>query len=218
MRIVILGAAGDGSVVAEAVRDIAEVNADVELLGFLDDGVTTGHIPHGLPVLGGLADWCRMDLDVRFITALHKVKQMARRVQLIEQLGIPPDRWATIIHPTARIARGVPVGPGTFIGQYVVAQPGSSIGAHASVRAGANIGHDASLGNFAYMGPNSTLCGLSILEQAAHLGPNAVVVDGIRVGEYAVVGVASAVTKNVPSRQIVFGMPAVHVGWVDSLS
>jgi sugar O-acyltransferase (sialic acid O-acetyltransferase NeuD family) len=211
VKIIIIGGHGDGTVVAQAIIDLAVVDHSVTVLGFLNDTLRPGTLVHGFPVLGTLDDWDRTESGTQFISALHKIKQMEVRSRRILELAIPKDRWISVVHPTARIANDVQIGHGSFLAQYVVVQPGARIGHHVSVRAGANIGHDAVAEDFAYMGPNSTLCGRAVLQTGAHLGPNAVVVDGKRVGCYAVVGVCSAVTKNVPDREIYFGTPARKV-------
>jgi acetyltransferase-like isoleucine patch superfamily enzyme len=58
------------------------------------------------------------------------------------------------------------------------------------------------------MGPNATLSGRARLMEGAHLGPNAAVLDGMTVGRYAVVGLCSAVTKNVDDFAVCIGVPA----------
>jgi acetyltransferase EpsM len=207
-KVVILGSAGDGAVVAEAIRDLAASGAAISIQGFLDDGVPPGSAPLGAPVLGPLREWSRVDAEVGFIAALHKVAQMEHRARLIASLGIPEARWISVIHPTARVARDVRVGAGSFLAAYAVAQPGSRIGRHVSIRAGANIGHDAVLEDFAYAGPNATLSGRAVLDVGAHLGPNAAVLDQRRVGRFSVVGLCSAVTRDIPDREIWMGVPA----------
>jgi acetyltransferase EpsM len=123
-------------------------------------------------------------------------------------LAIPDNRLATIIHTTACVARNVSIGPGCFIASNVTVQPGAKIDRCVSIRAGANVGHDAELRDFAYMGPNSTLCGRAVLEEGAHLAGNAAVMEDRRVGRYAIVGLASAVLKNVDEFATVLGNPA----------
>jgi acetyltransferase EpsM len=137
---------------------------------------------------------------------------MESRARLIASLGIPEERWISVIHPTARVARDVEVGAGSFVAAYAVVQPGARIGRHVSIRAGANIGHDAVIEDFAYVGPNATLSGRAILQTGAHLGPNAAVLDQRRVGRYAVVGLCSAVTRDIPDREVWMGVPARRVG------
>lgn len=211
LKVVIMGASGDGLVVAQAIRDIERYDKSMQVIGFLDDGCGAESIVHGLPVLGGLASWSDLDDNILFIPALHKLKKMFMRRKLIDQLGVPEERWVTVIHPTATIADDVMVGHGSFIASNVTIQPGAVVLGFASIRAGANIGHDAIMNGYCYMGPSATLCGGAQIEEGVHVGPNAVIVDGIVVGQYAVVGAGSVATKNITAFDVCFGVPARKV-------
>ena len=207
-RIVVLGGPGDGEVVAEVVRACAAAGEAIELVGFLNDALAKGDTVAQAPVLGVLEDWATLSESVVFYPALHKVKQMRSRAQRIAGLGIPEERWTSIIHPDARIAADARIGAGTFVAAYASVQPGASIGRFSSIRAGANIGHHALVGEFCYVGPNCSLSGRAVLEEGAHLAPNAAVAEGVTVGRYAVVGLCSAVTRNVPGHAVYIGVPA----------
>lgn len=209
-EIVILGAAGDAAVVAESVK---AANID-RLVGLLDDSRLKDCMVHGLPILGTLDDWAALPSHVFFIAALHKVKHMRARVARLAELRIPAERWVSVVDCSARVARDARVGRGVYLGPNVVVQPGAVLGDHVSVRAGANIGHDAQVGEYCYLGPNATLCGTTVMERGSHLGPNSCMVDGQRLGAFAVVGVCSAVTKTLPACGIYFGVPAVRIGTV----
>lgn len=47
-----------------------------------------------------------------------------------------------------------------------------------------------------------------ILEKGCYIGTNAIILPGVTVGAYAVVGAGAVVTKNVPSKTVVAGVPA----------
>ena len=51
-------------------------------------------------------------------------------------------------------------------------------------------------------------------EKGASIGANATIRCGITIGEYAMVGAGSVVTKNVRSHALVVGNPARQIGWV----
>ncbi len=53
----------------------------------------------------------------------------------------------------------------------------------------------------------------TLVKKGATLGSNSVILCGVTVGEYAVVGAGSVVTKDVPAHAIVFGNPAVKKGY-----
>jgi sugar O-acyltransferase (sialic acid O-acetyltransferase NeuD family) len=212
-QLVILGAGGDAQVVAEAIRRSAEDGAPVELIGFLDDTLKNQQVA-GLPVFGGLDDWPSLPADVAFIPAIQKVKDMPRRAARLESLGIPAERWARVIHPSAVIARDAHIGHGVYIAACATVQPGCRIGNFATLRASAALGHDAAVEDHGYVGPNATLCGRTVVQYGAHLGPNAVVLDGRTVGRFAVVGIGTAVTKSVADYSVVLGNPGRRVGRV----
>ena len=53
----------------------------------------------------------------------------------------------------------------------------------------------------------------TVVKKGATIGANATLMCGITVGEYAVVGAGSVVTKDVPSHTIVVGNPARFAGY-----
>jgi UDP-2-acetamido-3-amino-2,3-dideoxy-glucuronate N-acetyltransferase len=50
--------------------------------------------------------------------------------------------------------------------------------------------------------------------RGAALGAGAVIIAGVKIGEYATVGAGAVVTKPVPSHALVVGNPARQLGWV----
>lgn len=208
MRIIILGGPGDGIVAAQTVRDMARAGREIELAGFLNDRLPVGEQVLGAPVLGTLKDWATLPDDVMFLPALHKVGDMPARSRLIRDLGIPPQRWASVVHPTACIADDVQVGWGCYIAAHVAVQPGARLGNFVSIRAGGSIGHDVVLHNFTYVGSNATLTGRAQMEEGAHLGPNAVVIDRVIVGTFSIVGAGAAMMKNAHPYSVYLGNPA----------
>ena len=48
----------------------------------------------------------------------------------------------------------------------------------------------------------------TIVRKGASIGSNATILCGIEIGEYAIVGAGSVVTKNVPPNSVVYGNPA----------
>jgi UDP-2-acetamido-3-amino-2,3-dideoxy-glucuronate N-acetyltransferase len=48
----------------------------------------------------------------------------------------------------------------------------------------------------------------------ASIGAGAVIVAGITLGEYCMVGAGGVASRNVPPRALVVGSPAKRIGWV----
>jgi sugar O-acyltransferase (sialic acid O-acetyltransferase NeuD family) len=217
-RIAVLGGPGDGLSVAEAVHRGEAAGQPITLIGFLNDTMARGEMLQGVPILGKLDEWREVDDDILFIPAVQKVKDMPRRVQRIERLEIPNDRWGVVIHPMAAVSSDVEIGVGSFVLSGATIQPGARIGRFAGVRAGAMLGHHCVIGDHTYVGPNATMCGRSVLHEAAHLGPGAVLMEPRVMGRYSIAGISAAVTRDVPEFWIVFGNPAKRVGWVKRLA
>ena len=55
----------------------------------------------------------------------------------------------------------------------------------------------------------------TFVEEGASLGAGSVVLPGVRIGAYAMVGASSLVSRNVPAYRLALGHPARCVGWVD---
>lgn len=55
----------------------------------------------------------------------------------------------------------------------------------------------------------------TIIKKGASIGANATIVCGVTVGEYALIGAGSVVTKDVPAYALVYGSPARVRGKVD---
>ncbi|TLD97767.1 N-acetyltransferase [Helicobacter jaachi] len=55
----------------------------------------------------------------------------------------------------------------------------------------------------------------TIIKNGASIGANATIVCGVEIGEYALIGAGSVVTKDIPSFALYVGNPARQIGWVD---
>jgi UDP-2-acetamido-3-amino-2,3-dideoxy-glucuronate N-acetyltransferase len=57
----------------------------------------------------------------------------------------------------------------------------------------------------------------TIVRRGATVGANATIVCGITIGEYALIGAGSVVTKDVAPHALVYGNPAVQQGWISRM-
>jgi UDP-2-acetamido-3-amino-2,3-dideoxy-glucuronate N-acetyltransferase len=54
----------------------------------------------------------------------------------------------------------------------------------------------------------------TVVKKGASIGANATILCGVSVGEYALIGAGSVVTRDVPAYALVYGNPARVRGWV----
>ena len=55
----------------------------------------------------------------------------------------------------------------------------------------------------------------TLIKNGASIGANATIICGVEIGEYALIGAGSVVTKNVPDFALCVGNPARQIAWVD---
>lgn len=54
----------------------------------------------------------------------------------------------------------------------------------------------------------------TIVKKGASIGANSTIIAGHTIGEYALIGAGSVVTKNVPANTVWFGNPAQQRGYI----
>jgi UDP-2-acetamido-3-amino-2,3-dideoxy-glucuronate N-acetyltransferase len=102
------------------------------------------------------------------------------------------------------------------------------IGDNVTVKSGVFIWDGTRIENNVFLGPNVTLTndmmprskvypesfqGITI-KQGASLGANATILPGVTIGECAMIGAGSVVTKNVPAYAVVVGNPAKVIRYI----
>jgi acetyltransferase-like isoleucine patch superfamily enzyme len=55
----------------------------------------------------------------------------------------------------------------------------------------------------------------TVIQKNASIGAGAILLGGVVIGEFAMVGAGSLVTKNIPPRALVYGNPASIKGWLN---
>ena len=54
----------------------------------------------------------------------------------------------------------------------------------------------------------------TVLKRGASIGANSVIIAGLTIGEYALIGAGSVVTKDIPPHTLWYGNPAKHNGYI----
>jgi FlaA1/EpsC-like NDP-sugar epimerase len=100
----ILGAGGFARETAEAVRAETDADGRWQLLGFLDDDESRhGDLLEGVPVVGPL-DLVADHPDARVMACMGHPGNFFTRKRVVRRLNLAPERWATVVHPSAVIA------------------------------------------------------------------------------------------------------------------
>ncbi|MER6029960.1 acetyltransferase [Streptomyces sp. NPDC001851] len=210
--LLIVGAGGFARETAQAVR----AAADIRLLGHLDDNPALhGTDVDGVPVLGG----CDLVHDLpgaRVVVCVGNPGDYAARARLVRRLALPPDRYATVIHPTAAVSSTSRVGPGSVLLAHCVLTAAVRVGAHVAVMPQVVLTHDDVVEDCATLASGVRLGGGVRLERGAYLGSGALVREGTTVGAWSLVGMGSAVLGDVPTGEVWAGCPARRLRAADA--
>lgn len=151
---------------------------------------------------------------------------MIHPLAIVRTTDIGPNTqvWQfAIIWPGARIGDHCNINCHTAVEDDVI------IGDHVTLKAGVYLGNGTRVADRVFIGPNACFVNdryprsrrplaehrLTHLEHGCSIGAGAVIMDGIRVGRFALVAAGSVVTKDVRDHALVSGNPARRIGWVN---
>ncbi|MGW0130373.1 acetyltransferase [Streptomyces sp. NPDC003299] len=202
--LLIVGAGGFARETAQAVRDTGAF----ELLGHLDDNpALRGTEVDGVPVLGGTA--LVHDLpEARVVICVGNPRDYAARARLVRRLGLPEERYATVVHPTASVSATSSLGPGSVLLAHSVLTAAVRVGAHVAVMPHVVLTHDDIAEDFVTLAAGVRLGGGALLERGSYVGSGALVREGTTVGAWSLVGMGSTVLGDVPPGEVWVGSPA----------
>ena len=129
----------------------------------------------------------------------------------------------------SHIMSGCIIGEGCNIGQNVVVSPDVILGTNVKVQNNVSIYTGVTCEDDVFLGPSMVFTNIlnprsaivrrnqyvnTLVKKGATIGANATIICGITIGEYALIGAGSVVTKDVPSYALVVGNPAEQSGWI----
>lgn len=178
--------------------------ATVELLGgwFVavnDPKLMAGGGPAGVPVLGDdeLLKQCPVD-RVLLVNGVGSAGLPEARADLFWRWHARGYRFATIVHPSAVVAKGAELGEGAQAMAGAVIQNDVRVGPNCLVNTRASIDHDCVLGDTVHLAPGVTLSGGVRIGDRSHLGTGACVIQGVRIGQRCMIGAGAVVVGDLP--------------------
>jgi UDP-2-acetamido-3-amino-2,3-dideoxy-glucuronate N-acetyltransferase len=127
------------------------------------------------------------------------------------------------------ILADVTIGNHCSFGQNCVVGPKVTIGDNVKVQNNVSIYEGVVIEDEVFLGPSMVFTNVinprsviarkneyknTHLKKGCSIGANATIVCGVNIGEYALVGAGSTVTKDIKPFALVYGVPAKQHGWV----
>ncbi|HEX4692763.1 MAG TPA: NeuD/PglB/VioB family sugar acetyltransferase [Solirubrobacteraceae bacterium] len=206
--LLIIGSGGFARETLELVRAINRASASWRLLGVLDDDPRThGRQVHGVDVIGSSAA-VHDHPDALVAACVASPEDPLRRVALIERLALPPERYATLVHPAAVVPESATIGPGSVLHAGTVLTADVALGGHVAVMPAVVLTHDDVVEEGVTFGAGARVAGNVTIERGAYVGSGALVREGLRIGRGAVIGMGAVLTRDVPAGEVWAGVPA----------
>jgi acetyltransferase-like isoleucine patch superfamily enzyme len=134
---------------------------------------------------------------------------------------------STLVWQYTIILQGAQIGNNCNINAHCFIENDVSIGDNVTVKCGVSLWDGITLEDNVFIGPNAVFTNdvyprsrqqympiKTIVKRGASIGANATVIAGATIGEYAMIGAGSVITKNVPNNTLWFGNPARQAGFV----
>lgn len=194
MRVVIVGAGGHAQVVADILWRMRDAGQDVLPLVYLDDDVGLhGQVLLDVPVMGAVDQLDQVEHEA-VIVAIGNGRIRQKLFLALQAQGV---QFAVARHPTAVIAPGVQIGPGTMICANVVVNTGAVIGQNVILNTACTVDHHNHIGDHAHIAPGAHLGGDVQVGEGTLVGIGAIVLPQRRLGDWSIVGGGAVVVKDV---------------------
>ncbi|MCP1621160.1 MULTISPECIES: acyltransferase [Pseudomonadaceae] len=154
----------------------------------------------------------RREVHERFKRTLPFGDYVVDRWEKARELGFGEG---TSVYDSSLILGDVKVGEHTWIGPFTVLDGsggGLSIGSHCSISAGVQIYTHDTVERSLSGGQAPIELAPTLIGSNCYIGPNAVIVKGVTIGDGVVIGANSLVLKDIPSGCKAFGTPCRVVG------
>ncbi len=191
MKVAIIGAGGHSKVVTDTFQCMG-----YEIVGYYNDKKSNA--------LGTIAD-IKYNPQLQYFCAIGS---NTVRKQIVENLDIPPEGWATAIHPSAVVSKSAIIGKGILICAGAVIQPAAYIGDHVIINTNVSIDHDCVIGDFCHIAPRSVLCGNVNVGSSTFICAGCTIINEIQIGTNVLLGAASLVIRNIPNNVKAYGVPS----------
>lgn len=208
-NIIIVGASGFGRELVQYIEDINNSKPVPEwnILGFIDDNLhALNGIGHGYQVIDTIRDHVPND-NTFYVCALAFPDLKKKLVSLLKDKGA---KFATLIHPTARVSKHAVLGEGCVVTPNSNINTEAHLGCFVSVLA-SGIGHDACIGDYSTLSGHVWVNGHATIGDNVYMGCGSMIAPAKKIGDNATVGIGSVVISNIRSGVKVFGNPAKKI-------
>ncbi|WP_308761073.1 sugar O-acyltransferase [uncultured Bacteroides sp.] len=198
--LIIVCAGGFGKEAVVVAEQMNEIVPQWNILGFIDDTIEVGtEIFRGYKIIGSIKDW-QPEPQQYFAMGISTPQAKEKLYNLIHEKG---GKFATLIKPATIVPQETEIGEGCVISGWI----GINVVLGKCVHIAGSMVGGASIGDFSTTTGFANIAGAH-LGNRVFVGSHAVILNGKKVGDDAIVCAGSIVFSNVKAGTKVFGNPA----------
>lgn len=206
LPIVMIGGGGHASVLVEILlsqgRDILAIISP--------EDVSERSVFQGITILEKDEDILRFDKDkILLVNGIGMMPKSGFKKKINDYFLSLGYQFETVIADSALVSPFSKIETGAQIFPMAIVQTGATVGRHSIINTGALVEHDCKIGAYNHIAPNATLCGQVETKENVYVGSGSTVIQGISIGNGAIVGAGASVTKSLEENTIAYPARAV---------
>ena len=206
-KLVVLGATAY-SEVAGIIYDINRKEEKYKVIAILDDNVELhGTKFEGVEVGGNLELVHDFPEDISFVLAIGYYPTRITKYHILKRLGLPDNRFETLIHPDAKIYPTASIGAGCIIHKGTIVYNDCIISPYVLIIANTIIGNRNLVGKGAIVASLVSTTGRVKIGNFSYIGTGSLIAENIEIGPGAMIGMGSLILKDVKSGYFTLGYP-----------
>ena len=194
--------------VVQLIEDINEIEPTWNILGYIDDfrgdQGENNPVVSGYKILGTKSVICDVDPSVYWVIAVSNPKD---KREIHDSLAEYNLKYATLVHPTAKISKNVTIGDGTMINYGCIVSVNVVLKSQIYLNMRTVIGHDTVIKSFTTCLIDCIVAGNVLINEGVLLGSNCVIKEKKTVGKNSKISMGAAVFFDVDDDVIVTNRP-----------
>lgn len=205
-NVIIFGASGHGSVVLDCLEKEGKYN----VVGFVDSYKSKGYRINGYQVLGSEIDLPYLINRFNVSGGIVAIGDNWTRKLIVDKISkvVPNFNFINTIHPKAILGKDVLLGCGNVFMPGAIVNANSIIHDFCIINTNSSLGHDGIMDSFSSLAPSVCAGGGLKLGRFSAISLGVNIINGIEIGEHAVIGAGSLVVDDFGDKLVVYGSPA----------
>jgi len=204
MNLIIIGAGGLAREVYDFANLCYENDPGFKVKGFIADEPIGKYNDKYPPFLGQIETY-QIDGNDRFFCAIGKIPDRKKCVEIILGKG---GEFINLIAPRVFISPNAKIGRGVAVKWDCVINSGVEIGDFTYIQTNTIFGHDVKVGSFCQISAMSFFAGGVEIADFVEINPGVRIIQNMKIGQGAKVGIGSVVVSHVKPETTVWGYPA----------